>query len=214
MLLSSSDKLSTIRVVLASSSPRRKEIMEQMGIHCSVISVPVDENLPLSLFDSITAYVEAVAKLKAQATFDSLCRSYEHCNFDLIISADTLVAFDGIVIGKPTNHEDAIATLARLSGKTHQVVTGVCIYVLVGSETQPQVICFHETTDVKLGQLDQDVIKAYVASGEPMDKAGAYGIQGLGCSLVERINGDYFNVVGLPAHKLSHYLRTVLEQFK
>ncbi|KAA3670607.1 uncharacterized protein DEA37_0012073 [Paragonimus westermani] len=120
------------------------------------------------MFGSIAAYVEAVAKLKAQATFDSLCRSYKHCNFDLIISADTLVAFDGTVIGKPMNREDAIAILARLSGKTHQVVTGVCIYVLVGPETQSKVICFHETTDVKLGQLDQDVIKAYVASGEPM----------------------------------------------
>nr|CAD7572727.1 unnamed protein product [Timema californicum] len=122
---------------------------------------------------------------------------------DLIIGADTIVAIDGTILGKPENKEKAINMLERLSGRPHTVYTGVVLNM--GSST----IKFYESTQVYFDKLDPDVIKAYVDTGEPLDKAGGYGIQGIGGSLIEKIEGDYFNVMGLPLHRLCKQIREI-----
>ena len=119
----------------------------------------------------------------------------------LIIAADTVVAIDGVVFGKPANHDEAFSMLERLSGRTHEVVTGVCLANEATKES------FSETTLVTFRALAQEEIEAYIATGEPFDKAGAYGIQGKGGSLVDYIDGDFDNVVGLPVARLTQHLR-------
>ena len=121
----------------------------------------------------------------------------------VVISADTIVWLDGMMLGKPSDRAEAKKMLEKLSGKTHEVYTGVCV---TDSENGKSVSDY-EVTKVKFRKLDSDEIDRYINTGEPMDKAGAYGIQGKGCLLVEAIEGDYLNVVGLPAVKLSRILK-------
>ncbi|CAL8084818.1 unnamed protein product [Calicophoron daubneyi] len=208
MLLSLAKTIASKRIVLASSSPRRKEIMEKIGLPCSIHSPSVEENLSISAYSSIPSYVEALARLKAEAAILSLGCAH---TYDLLIAADTVVVLNGQIIGKPRDRQDAVEILKRLSGKSHLVITGVCIYCCT-SERDSEMDIFHEVTTVKMGEMDTAVIEAYVDSGEPLDKAGAYGIQGQGCSLVERIDGDYYNVVGLPAHKMCVHIRSLCEK--
>ena len=139
-----------------------------------------------------------IAMKKAYATFYSE-------KDDIIIGADTVVVCDGKALGKPQDKEQAADMLRMLSGKTHSVYTGVCL--LRNGESE----CFCSKTDVTFYQLDESTIDWYVNTNEPMDKAGAYGIQGKGALLVEKINGDYYNVVGLPIAKLNRKLRELLE---
>ena len=139
-----------------------------------------------------------IAMKKAYATFYSE-------KDDIIIGADTVVVCDGKALGKPQDKEQAADMLRMLSGKTHSVYTGVCL--LRNGESE----CFCSKTDVTFYQLDESTIDWYVNTNEPMDKAGAYGIQGKGALLVEKINGDYYNVVGLPIAKLNRKLKELLE---
>ena len=182
-----------MELILASNSPRRRELLGQMGIkNFKMISPDVDESVEPGL--SPAEIVERLSRRKAAAAAG---KAGPDC---LIIAADTVVALDGAVLGKPRNKEGAFAMLAALSGREHHVYTGVT--VLQGERTVTE----HEETAVTFRALEEEEIWGYMATGEPMDKAGAYGIQGLGALLVSGIRGDYCNVVGLPVFRLGRML--------
>ena len=191
-------------MILASQSPRRIELMREAGYNIRVIPADIDE----TPFDSEAplTLVERLARAKAAAV------AAEHAEpNELTVAADTIVTFDGKILGKPANEDEARTMLRELSGRTHQVATGVCI-VKAGDATAPHAaesLSFVDVTDVTFYELTEEQIERYVASGEPMDKAGAYGIQGRGCVLVEGIDGNYHNVVGLPTCLLAGMLRQV-----
>ena len=172
-------------IILASNSPRRKQLLKMAGIRFTVLPSDVPEMVPEFVPDEKRA--QFLAELKASYT------SVFHPK-DIIIGADTTVICEGRLMGKPATREEAKDMLRFLSGKTHTVYTGVC---LIWSDEE-DADCFTSETKVEFYPLTEKQIEDYVASGEPMDKAGAYGIQGLGCTLVKRIEGDYYTVVGLP----------------
>ena len=180
-------------VILASQSPRRRELLGQMGFTDFVIRPAqgeeiVDPNLsPDRLVEELSR--QKCAEVSANASPE-----------DLVIAADTVVAIDGTVLGKPRSEQEAYAMLSRLSGRHHTVYTGVT--VSRGGES----FTAHEAIRVHFRPLTPAEIEAYVSTGEPMDKAGSYGIQGYGSMLVEGISGDYFNVVGLPVCLLGRML--------
>lgn len=181
------------RVVLASASPRRRELLARLGIEPVVRPSDVDEStLP---GEEPAAHVARLACAKARAA--------EHDEHDLVIAADTEVVLDGAVLGKPADDAAATALLRSLSGRTHLVLTGV--HVLHGDREASAV----EVTEVRLRDLGDDEITAYVATGEPFDKAGGYGIQGAGGMFVERIDGSDSNVVGLPLATVVRLAREV-----
>ena len=182
-----------VRIILASKSPRRRELLKQMGIEDFKVTAPnVDESVEPGLPPA--DIVEQLSLRKATAAANRAGPN------DLIIAADTVVALDGNVLGKPRDEEDAFAMLSALSGREHHVYTGVT--VIRGGEA----VTRHEKTAVAFRALAPEEIRAYIATGEPMDKAGAYGIQGLGALLVSGIRGDYCNVVGLPVFRLGRML--------
>ncbi|WP_026690507.1 Maf family protein [Alteribacter aurantiacus] len=180
------------RLILASQSPRRKELLEQAGITFHMISSQVEETVDPSL--SSEELVVSLATQKAEAVFKE---NKDH----VVLGSDTVVSIDGKVLGKPEDKEDARRMLRMLSGRTHDVYTGVA--VLSGDQTRT--VC--EKASVRFFDLSDDEIEAYINSGEPFDKAGSYGIQGLGAVLVERISGDYFAIVGLPLAKTIRVLK-------
>jgi septum formation protein len=178
-------------MILASASPRRYELLSECGLDVRVLPADIDE----TRLDGETP-VDLVRRL-AEGKAHEAARAYGKPLDDALVAADTIVWDDGgDVLGKPADKSDATRMLQVLSGVTHHVSTGVC--VMVPSEQGAHESSFVETTDVTFRELTEAEIKAYVDSGEPMDKAGAYGIQGLGRLLVSRIKGDYPNVVGLP----------------
>lgn len=185
-----------MHIILASQSPRRQELMDQAGIPCTCCPADVDETI--TCCTPPDAAVITLAARKAQAVFDRYPDA-------VVIGADTVVALGKQLFGKPANPEEAADMLRTLSGRTHQVYTGVCIIGPDGCFTT-----FFEKTDVTFFSLSDAEINAYIATGEPMDKAGAYGIQGRGALLVKAICGDYYNVVGLPIAQLVRSLKTVL----
>lgn len=173
-------------MILASQSPRRIELMRDAGFDITVLPADIDESPQPG--EPPLALVERLARAKASAS-----REAARSGDETIVAADTIVVLDGAILGKPSDRADAQRMLRALSGRTHQVATGVCI------ARGPVLTSFVEVTDVTFYELEDDEIEAYVASGEPMDKAGAYGIQGArGRMLVKRIDGDFYNVVGLP----------------
>ena len=202
-------------IILASGSPRRRELLTQAGLCFTVKTADVDETPtetePAKVVEELSRRkAEAVAKLLRSAVQGQEENSPGALDIDegkktrpqLIVAADTIVALDGEILGKPKDTGDAVRMLRELSGRTHEVFTGVTL--LSGSWIRTFSVCtrvfFYPLTDVEI--LD------YVATGEPMDKAGAYGIQGLGARLVEKIEGDYNNVVGFP---LAAFLRILAE---
>lgn len=170
--------------VLASASPRRKELLTQLAIPFEVIPSDVEETLIKE--ETVEEYVANVARFKTQHVA-------RKCPNKTVIGADTIVVFENRMLHKPKTEEEAIAHLQQLSGHKHTVLTAVVIIASDGEET-----VFVERTDVQFRQLTQPLIEAYVRSGDPFDKAGGYGIQTLGALFIERIEGDYHNVVGLP----------------
>ena len=180
------------KIILASASPRRKELLSLAGVEFTVKVADVDEVIPENA--SPDEVVMSLAMQKAQAVAKENADS-------IVIGSDTVVALDGVILGKPKNEENAAEMLRTLSGRSHTVYTGVAI--IHGEKTK----VFCEATEVVFNELSEEEILRYVATKEPMDKAGAYGIQGKGCVLVEKIVGDYFNVVGLPVSKLYRELR-------
>ena len=182
-----------MNIILASNSPRRRELLGQMGVRDFAVLAPnVDETVEDGL--SPAHIVEELSLRKARAAAGRAGAD------DLIIAADTVVALEGKVLGKPRDEEDAFAMLSALSGREHRVYTGVT--VIRGGRAVTE----HEETAVAFREIPAGEIRGYIATGEPMDKAGAYGIQGLGALLVSGIRGDYCNVVGLPVFRLGRIL--------
>lgn len=175
------------KIILASASPRRRELMELAGYDFEVICADIVEIVSENAQPQDV--VMSLALQKAQAV------AAENENA-VVVGSDTVVALDGKILGKPHSEQEACEMLRSLSGRTHKVFTGVAI---VGGG---KVKNFFDETDVEFYPLDDGEIRKYVATGEPMDKAGAYGIQGKGAVLVRKINGDFFNVMGLPISKL------------
>ena len=186
----------TPHLILASASPRRAALLSQIGLTFDIHPSDAVEP-PYSVYanKSASAVTQELALLKAS----SITKHYDN---GLIVGADTLVLLDGKLLGKPTDDEDALAMLTSLSGTFHEVVTGVALIdALTGHKS-----VWSETTQVYFRELHSTEIAAYIASGETSDKAGAYGIQGRGAAFVKRIEGCYFNVVGLPLASLVEYL--------
>ena len=183
-----------MNIILASGSPRRRELLERMGIRqFSVITSDADESVDESIHPSLQ--VEILSRRKADAVAAEVAAD------DLVIAADTVVAMDGAVLGKPVDRADAFRMLSALSGARHHVYTGVTV------RRGEQVLTAHEVTSVDFRTLQAEEVEEYIATGECLDKAGAYGIQGYGCLLVEGIVGDYYNVMGLPVGLLSRMLK-------
>lgn len=178
-------------LVLASTSPRRKELLEKLHIPFTAFSPNVDESTEDGLEPS--EVVMGLAERKARA---ALVHHPDSC----VIGSDTIVAYGGLILGKPSGRTEAKEMLSALSGKTHQVFTGAA--VIYNGQTHR----FYEKTNVTFWELKDDEIERYLHTGEPYDKAGAYGIQGLGALLVKSIHGDYYSVVGLPISRLSRLL--------
>jgi septum formation protein len=186
------------RIYLASQSPRRKELLQQLGISCQVLPPHIDEN-PLA-GEAVETYVKRMAKEKAalclrRITEESLARLP-------VLAADTTVCLDGIILGKPEHAEASFAMLKSLSGRWHEVHTAVAVATAAGTET------VLSTTHVEMTAISDADILAYVASGEPYDKAGAYGIQGLAGIFIKRIEGSYSGVMGLPVFETAQLLRS------
>ncbi len=178
--------------MLASQSPRRAEILRQAGIPFTVRAVPVDET-PLP-GEEPEDYVRRLAEMKARAVAAE--------SAEVVLAADTTVVIDGEILGKPEDDADARRMLVKLSGRRHEVMSGICL------KRGGEVVCDSATTAVWFSPLSESEITGYVASGEPMDKAGGYAIQGLASKYVERIEGCYFNVMGLPVGMVYRYLAT------
>lgn len=191
------DNLKKYKVILASNSPRRKELLAGLGVDYEVRTLPdVDESYPETLKGAdIPLYI---AKEKADAYLNMMQPG------ELMITADTIVWLDGKVLGKPTDREDALRMLREMSGRTHEVFTGVCITT---TEWQRS---FTAQTEVRFANLSEEEINFYVEQFKPMDKAGAYGVQEwIGFIGVENISGSYYNIMGLPVQRLYKELKTV-----
>lgn len=190
-----------VKVILASGSPRRKELFERAGIHFSVVKSDTEETVtgtnPADIVMQLSTKKAAAVRKQLQAK-DFLCEDSEEGT--IIIGADTIVVSEGKILGKPKDEEEAFYMLMSLSGKDHFVYTGVsCLYVdRNGNEVEDKGICFAEETVVMMYPFSEEEAKAYIRTNEPMDKAGSYGIQGIGGLLVKGICGDYQNVVGFP----------------
>lgn len=182
-------------IILASASPRRQEILRLLDLSFTV--EPSD-------FDETTVVQWPPEKHVVQSATGKAQNVSIRFSDAIIIGADTIVVIDDQILGKPLDQEDAVSMLKLLSGRSHYVYTGLCILQQAKVKKQDYV-----KTEVRFGQLTDEIIRAYVATGEPLDKAGAYGIQERGSVLVEGIVGDYFNVVGLPIYRLSRMLADV-----
>lgn len=183
-----------VEIVLASGSPRRREILEGLGLPFRVTVSGAEENI-----DPGTPPYLAVERLSLLKAADAAKGQPENA---LVIGADTVVVLDGEILTKPVDEEDAARMLARLSGRQHSVLTGISVM----RRRDGKAVSVFEETKVCFRTLSEEEIMRYVSTGEPLDKAGAYGIQGRGSLLVERIEGDYFNVVGLPVCRLARLL--------
>ncbi len=183
------------KLILASASPSRKMLLEQAGLDFEVVVSGVDETVPPDYTPAQT--VEALARRKGQAV--QALRPEAP-----IIAADSVVSIDGLILGKPKDDEAAKATLRRLSGRTHELITGVCLLI------NGQMDLFHQVTRVTFYPLTEEEIAEYVALGESRGRAGAYGIEGIGVVLVQSIQGDYPNIVGLPVAETIRRLHKLL----
>jgi septum formation protein len=188
-------------IVLASASPRRQELLRNAGIAFTVQAADINEEPHAG--ESPRDCAERLAREKALAVFQSRPQAY-------VLGADTIVVVDEVILGKPRDGDDAARMLRLLSGRTHAVITGVCLVEPDASGQLPvasQTTIASETTSVTMSELSEEEIRDYVATGEPMDKAGAYAIQGIASRWIPRIEGDYSNVVGLPVALVYGILR-------
>ena len=183
-------------IVLASVSPRRRELLESLGLRVIVIPSEIDEGNRQGFRPLELAQLHADAKAQAVAA-----REHAH----VILAADTVVDVDGVSFGKPRDRDEASAMLGRLAGREHLVHTAYSLVDLPGGRRLAETV----TTRVRFYPLGQDEIDAYVATGDPLDKAGAYGIQGRGAALVERIDGDFYTVMGLPLGRVVRSLESL-----
>ena len=182
-----------MQIILASQSPRRREILSALGLSFEVITSDADESTDER---DPAAFVEILSLRKGEAVRDRLLLEGRDLSDTLIISSDTVVAIDGEILGKPADREEACAMLRRYSGRSHRVVSGVC---LIKGDT---VAVSHEETLVDFDEMSEEQIADYVDRFPPYDKAGAYAIQGAASAYIKGIRGDYFNVVGLPVYRM------------
>lgn len=181
-----------MRIILASASPRRKELLGQIGFDFEVVTSHVEEKVTSSEPDRV---VEELSRQKAEAVRELLLACDEEM---LIIGADTVVSLDGCILGKPADSEEAMEMLERLQGRQHDVYTGVTVLYRRAEAADWTVRCFHERTAVQFYPMAEQEILEYVQTGDPLDKAGAYGIQGFCARYIRAVEGNYDNVVGLP----------------
>lgn len=194
-------------IILASASPRRKELLEQIGLSFRVMVSSAAEQ---TLSKEPSRMVQDISYAKAHSVFEGLPAEKKECS--VVIGADTMVAFGGRMLGKPMDEKEAYEMLLALQGNTHQVYTGVALIWQEtgdGGNDNTRQITFAEETAVTLYPMSHEEITGYIATGEPMDKAGAYGIQGKCAAWVEKISGDYSNVVGLPVGRLYQELKKI-----
>ena len=208
-----------IRLVLASASPRRRELMHQAELFPEILPSHKEER---SRAKTPAALVKALSGTKAGDIAAQLCAGAEAADGAehqaekadgsfLVVGADTIVVHDGLVLGKPKDPEDAVRMLRELSGRTHHVYTGVTL-ILGGAAGQLRKVSFYEKTAVQVYPLTEAEIRAYVSSGDPLDKAGAYGIQGAFGQHIRGIRGDYTNVVGLPLGRTVWEMKKLLTE--
>ncbi len=193
------NSLKKYKIILASKSPRRKELLEMLDIPFQIkVKEGIDESYPKDM--PAIEVAEFLSRLKGKA-YAADIKDYE-----LVITADTIVILDNKIFGKPSDEKDAIEMLMQLQGRTHTVASGVCI------ASKEKIVSFTTCTQVSFASLSRDEATWYVEKYHPLDKAGAYGIQEwIGCAAVERIDGSFYNVMGLPVHQLYNVLK---EEFK
>lgn len=199
------------QIILASASPRRKELLEQIGLQFDICPAKGEEIITKTIPHEV---VQELASQKAKEVA-SMVKLYEDTHEELmtpqdimVIGADTIVAYENEILGKPKDEEDAFRMLSMLSGNTHSVYTGVSIVLLAASGKVGE-ITFYEKTDVRMREMNEAEIRRYIGTGEPMDKAGAYGIQGKCAIYIDKIDGDYNNVVGLPIAAIYRELKNL-----
>ncbi len=192
-----------MKLILASQSPRRKEILENLGLQFEVITADTDESSDIK---DPCLLVEELSRRKGLAVRDLLQARGVDLLDTVIISSDTVVSIDGEILGKPNDREDAMRMLKLLSGRSHEVVSGIC---LIKGE---QLDSAHEITRVVFDEMTDRTIAAYIEKAQPYDKAGAYAIQGYASAYISGIKGDYFNVVGLPIHKMCSLYRKMFKE--
>lgn len=195
-----------VDIILASGSPRRRELMEREGVAFSVRVSQADETLDADLLRQPEEAAKKLAERKARAVVEDVLNE-GYAGMAMVVGADTMVVADNVIYGKPVDEADAKRILGELSGRAHQVITGVSVWLVGAPEGEEDISLafrsFAETSHVLFRELDDALIDVYIATGEPMDKAGAYGVQGKGGEmLVERVSGDFDNVVGLPVKRL------------
>ncbi len=201
------------KLILASASPRRKELLEQIGIKFEILPAKGEEiltsNIPSQAVlelskQKATEVAEQVEKsilnLSKQKMNELVEQTEQMQKGIVVLGADTIVVFKDKILGKPKDTADAINMLQMLSGNIHSVFTGVTLFIL--EEDNKRIVSFYEETKVSMYSMTKEEITAYVKTKEPMDKAGAYGIQGRGARYIERMEGDYYNVVGLPIGRI------------
>ena len=188
------------KFILASASPRRSEILKNIGLDFEVVVSDADENIENAEVISADLYVQELALIKASASAKKILKMKNA----VIIAADTIVTLDDNILGKPKDEEEAYLMLKALSGRGHEVYTGICVMRMSDGKSS----CRSVKTEVVFKELTDEKIYDYIKTGEPMDKAGAYGIQGLGALLVKEIKGDYHNVVGLSVSALYDVLES------
>ena len=177
------------KIILASNSPRREELLKQLGLSFTIVPSKIDEESYADLEPEVM--VQELAGAKAQEVAELVEET-------VVIGADTIVLAEQHILGKPRDQEDAFQMLWQLQGKKHRVLTGLAVY----DTKSGRLLVDYDRTEVYLRKMEEREITAYIGTGEPMDKAGAYAIQGLGGIFVERLVGSYYTVVGLPIHKL------------
>lgn len=187
------------KLFLASGSPRRRELIQLLRLPFEIVENKAEENIDPDWTPE--AAVENLSKIKARGGFEAIKDREKN---GLLIGADTIVVLKNKILGKPCDRQHAFEMLSSLQGNMHRVLTGI---TLIDLETQVQ-LTTHEETQVWMKPLEEDQIWRYIDSGEPMDKAGSYGIQNLGATLISKIEGDYFNVVGLPLSSLADALKS------
>ena len=191
------------RIILGSASPRRRELLEQIGVEFEV-KVSGKEEVHYSLDPA--AIVKELALMKAENVAEELGAADTQEKDIIVIGADTVVVLDGEILGKPKDEADAERMLKALQGRSHDVYTGVA-FLTYGRNGDKEVCSYAVGTRVFVNPMTENEIRAYIATGEPMDKAGAYGIQGRFAAYIEKIEGDYYNVVGLPVSRVYETLK-------
>ena len=199
------------QIILASQSPRRKELLEQIGLEFEICPAKGEEIITKTIPEEVVMELSKQKAEEVAAMVSSYGENHKEITTPsdiLVIGADTVVAYDGKILGKPKDEADAKAMLTMLSGNTHSVFTGVTL-VLIDKSGRAGELVFYEKTDVKMHEMSEEEIDRYIATGEPMDKAGSYAIQGKCAIYVAKIDGDYNNVVGLPITRIYQELKKI-----